>query len=102
MPKKVGKARGVELFGTAVLVKQVIKQLAGGLVLPENPHKDSRFIEFHVVATGSETTRVAVGDVVLFGVPSPHQMVVCDPDGVGNEQALFLIDESQIKGRIAR
>ena len=100
--------KGVVLFGKTVAVTMRSKELMGGLVLPDsmlNPQTGkppSSFTEFVVAAIGPEVANVSVGDVVLCGIPSMHQMSVFDPTGAGKEKACFLVDESQIKGRVAR
>lgn len=99
--------KGVVLFGKTVAVTMRSKEIMGGLVLPDsmlNPQgkPPSSFTEFVVAGIGEEVSRVSVGDVVLCGVPSAHQLSVFDPTGGGKEKACFLIDESQIKGKVLR
>ena len=100
--------KGVQLFGKTVAVTMRSKEIMGGLVLPDsilNPRDGkppSSFTEFVVAAISPEVKSVAVGDVVLCGIPSMHQMSVFDPTGAGKEKACFLIDENQIKGRVCR
>ena len=93
-------SKKVELFGSNVMLKQQLREGAGGpkIHLPDNAKEETKeaLFEFAVEEVGPDVTRVEVGDVVMANF-SPHQQI---PHPIDTGRVIVIIDESRIDGRV--